>query len=64
MKNKTHIPTDAPERQNFSKKYLVRKIEEEEAESLINDYLTHDSGPSRFDGDGPERSERREGKLS
>lgn len=61
MKNKTHIPTDNPERQHYSKKYLVRKIEEDEAKELIDDFLTHAGDSDRQDGQRLERGERGEG---
>jgi hypothetical protein len=38
MKKTTHNFTESVEQQHFKKKYLARKLEEQEAQKLINDF--------------------------
>lgn len=47
MKKTTHNLYDTPEQQHYKKKYLARKLEEQEADKLINDftYIPSDAVP-------------------
>jgi hypothetical protein len=38
MKNENHNPLDSLERQHYKKRYLLRKLEEQEADKLIKTY--------------------------
>ncbi len=38
MKNNNHNPVDSPEKQHYKKSYLMRKIQEQEAEEEVESY--------------------------
>lgn len=58
MKKYKHDLTEPADKQSYSKRYLLRKIEEEEAEEIIDDYLTDERNPDRLDGLGLKRHEK------
>jgi hypothetical protein len=44
MKKRSHIPVDSYEKQNFKKKFLERKLQDEDAKQQIRQYA--DEGPT------------------
>ena len=58
MKKFKHDLTEPADKQSYKKSYLQRKIQEKEAEELIDDYLTNERNPDRLDGLGRKRGER------
>lgn len=47
MKRFTHIPTDSYEKQSYKKRYVQRKLAEEDAEREIKEYKHDEIGPLR-----------------
>ena len=58
MKKYKHDLTEPVDKQSYKKSYIQRKIQEKEAEELINDYLTDVRNPDRLDGLGRKRGQR------
>jgi hypothetical protein len=47
MKKRNHIPVESYERQNFKKKFLERKLQDEDAKQQIRQYADEgDSAPT------------------
>jgi hypothetical protein len=42
MKKEQHNPMEPIEKQHFKKRYLVRKIQEQEAEKEVKDFQQHE----------------------
>lgn len=57
MKKQSHDLTETVDKQQYKKRYLVRKLEEQEAKEEIEDFKTS-SDPTRLDGLGPIHHER------
>lgn len=45
MKKQDHDHTESPEKQQYKKRYLVRKLEEQEAEEEIKNYQEEEDEP-------------------
>jgi hypothetical protein len=45
MKNNTHDYTEPVDKQHYKKRYLLRKLEEQEADKLIKTYNNDDREP-------------------
>jgi hypothetical protein len=54
MKNENHNPLDSLERQHYKKRYLLRKLEEAEADKLIKTYNEQRETESTLDSQGQE----------
>lgn len=46
MKKRTHIPVEPLEKQNFKKKFLERKMQDQDAEQQIRQFSREPTGPS------------------
>jgi hypothetical protein len=46
MKKRSHIPVDPYEKQNFKKKFLERKLQDEDAKQQIRQYANDGQAPS------------------
>lgn len=46
MKNTSHNPVESIEQQHYKKRYLARKLQEEEAEDAIRRYNHEEAGRS------------------
>jgi hypothetical protein len=56
MKNTNHNPVEPIEQQHYKKRYLARKLQEEEAENAIRQYNYETFGRDEEDTSVPETS--------
>lgn len=59
MKNRTHIPVDPYEKQSFKKKFLERKMQDDDAQKQIRDYR-HETEASAEVPEAPSVATKRE----
>lgn len=56
MKNTTHNPTESIEQQHYKKRYLTRKLQEEEAKDAIRRYNHEEVSTGTEESPVPEAS--------
>lgn len=56
MKNTTHNPVESIEQQHYKKRYLTRKLQEEEAENAIRHFNYEDASRSEEEPSVPNPS--------
>lgn len=54
MKNTSHNPTESIEQQHYKKRYLTRKLQEEEADDAIRQYNHTEAGRGEEESSMPE----------